>query len=416
MQFKKLKINQWQQFEEVDLDIHDRLTILTGANGSGKTTLLTLFAKHHLGWQSTSLATPKHDKDTGRVRFWSRFFGGENKSNDKIIGEIEYSNKEKTNLVIPDGEAVQYHVNIQKPQSVKCFFIPSHRPVFRYERIGNIPTSRKDKNSAFSEVYNTNHQRYFGGSSQSSSLFMKNTLVGWAIQGYGVMGGNQKSIMPPDTEQIQYFEGFQEVLRKVLPKTLGFEELEIREMEIIFVCNKGNDEFLLETASGGVSALIDIAWQIYMFSTKENADFTVIIDEVENHLHPTMQRSILQDLIVAFPNARFIVSTHSPLIIGSVKDSAVYALRYNENKKISSTYLDLTNKPKTAAEILDEVLGVSVTLPLWIEERLKTIIKKFSTGEMTEERFSELRNDMTSIGLERMMPFAIQNVVEARDD
>ena len=227
---------------------------------------------------------------------------------------------------------------------------------------------------------------------------------------------HQHQIMLSDTEQIKNFEGFQEILRKVLPKILGFERLEIRTTEITFVCNEGNDDFLLETASGGVSALIDIAWQIYMFSTEENVDFTVVIDEVENHLHPTMQRSILQDLIFAFPNARFIVSTHSPLIIGSVKDSAVYALRYNENKKISSTYLDLTNKPKTAAEILDEVLGVSVTLPLWIEEHLKKIIKKFSTVEMTEERFSELRNDMASIGLERMMPFAIQNVVETRDD
>ena len=61
MQFKTLKISQWQQFESIELHIHDRLTILTGANGSGKTTLLNLFAKH-FGWQSISLATPKHDK------------------------------------------------------------------------------------------------------------------------------------------------------------------------------------------------------------------------------------------------------------------------------------------------------------------------------------------------------------------
>lgn len=415
MQFKKLKINQWQQFEEIDLDIHDRLTILTGANGSGKTTLLNLFARH-AGWQSTSLATPKYDKVTGAVRFLSRFFRGENKGNDKIIGEIEYSNNVKTNLVIPEGEVVQYHVNIANQQGVKCFFIPSHRPVFRYEQLGSIPTVKKNKNNAFHEISTANRNRYFGAGGQSSSFHMKSALVGWAVHGYGVKDNNQHQIMLSDTEQIKNFEGFQDILRKVLPKTLGFERLEIRTTEITFVCNEGNDDFLLETASGGVSALIDIAWQIYMFSTEENTDFTVVIDEVENHLHPTMQRSILQDLIFAFPNARFIVSTHSPLIISSVKDSAVYALRYNENKKISSTYLDLTNKPKTAAEILDEVLGVSFTLPIWIEEHLKTIIKKFSTGEMTEERFSELRNDMTSIGLERMMPFAIQNVVEARDD
>ena len=245
---------------------------------------------------------------------------------------------------------------------------------------------------------------------------MKNTLIGWVINGYGVQGNNNSYIMPPDSEQIQHFEGFQAVLRKVLPKTLGFEKLEIRSMEIVFICNKSNDEFLLETASGGISALIDISWQIYMFATKENSDFTVIIDEVENHLHPTMQRSILQDLINAFPTARFIVSTHSPLIIGSVKDSAVYALIYNENKKISSRYLDLVNKPKTAAEILDEVLGVSFTMPVWIEDKLNELINKFSTGEMTKERFSELRIEMNQLGLEKMVPYAIEQVMVLRND
>lgn len=415
MYFKKLKINHWQQFDTVDLDIHEKLTILTGANGSGKTTLLNLFAKH-FGWQSVSLATPKHEKETGITKWFSRFFHGEDKSNENLIGEIEYSNQIKANLIVGEASHAQYQVSINNQQLIKCFFIPSHRPVFRYQQVGNIPTAKKNKHTAFQEVSQTNQQRYFGGGNQqSSSFFMKNTLIGWAINGYGVTN-NKKQIMPPDSEQIQNFEGFQDVLRKVLPKTLGFEELEIRNMEIVFVCNKGKDEFLLETASGGISALIDIAWQIYMFSTKENSDFTAIIDEVENHLHPTMQRSILQDLINAFPTARFIVSTHSPLIIGSVKDSAVYALKYNENKKIVSQYLDLVNKPKTASEILDEVLGVSFTMPVWIEDKLNELIKRFSIGDMTKERFTELRNEMTELGLDKMIPYAIEKVMVAHND
>ncbi|RLB99430.1 MAG: hypothetical protein DRI57_33635, partial [Deltaproteobacteria bacterium] len=55
--------------------------------------------------------------------------------------------------------------------------------------------------------------------------------------------------------------------------------------------------------------------------------------EVENHLHPTMQRQVLPDLLNAFPDTRFIVSTHSPLVVGSVKDSTIYALVYNEGRQ-----------------------------------------------------------------------------------
>ena len=71
--------------------------------------------------------------------------------------------------------------------------------------------------------------------------------------------------MPPDADQVASFEGFQNVLRKILPKSLGFEELEIRKMEILFICNNGRDEFLLETVSSGISTIIDMAWQIYIF-------------------------------------------------------------------------------------------------------------------------------------------------------
>ena len=222
--------------------------------------------------------------------------------------------------------------------------------------------------------------------------------------------------MPQDQEQILFYEGFQEVLKKILPKTLGFQEFEIRNMEIVFICNNGENEFLLETASGGISALIDIAWQIYMYASKDNPDYTVIIDEVENHLHPIMQRRILPDLLEAFPTARFIVSTHSPLVVGSVKNSNIYALTYNNENKVESQKLDFLNEAKSASEILDEVLGVSFTMPIWVETQLNGIIEEFSGKIITSSDFTLLRSRLAGFGLERMVPFAIQGIMEGQND
>ncbi|WP_307976763.1 AAA family ATPase [Vibrio metoecus] len=75
MYFKKLKISKWQQFEEIEIDLHDRITIVTGSNGCGKTTLLSLLARH-CGWVQVSLSTPKKDKKTGAIKFVQRFFKG----------------------------------------------------------------------------------------------------------------------------------------------------------------------------------------------------------------------------------------------------------------------------------------------------------------------------------------------------
>jgi AAA15 family ATPase/GTPase len=402
MKFDKIEIHQWQQFESVDIAFHKSLTIITGANGSGKTTLLNLLAKHS-GWEMNSLAVPKVEK-TGVWRFIIRFFKGVDKSNDNTIGTLKYDNDIIAKLIIPNQMGQSYQISIQnKQQQIRCFFIPSHRSIFRYEQLSHIPIQKKEKDTAFSEVSQATRNTYFGGGGQSISFYMKNTLISWAIQGYGISNGI-KQIMPTDVEQIKNYEGFQEVLRKVLPKTLGFNEFEIRNMEIVFICNDGDDEFLLETASGGISAIIDLAWQIYMFNVNEKDEFTVIIDEIENHLHPSMQRSILPDFITAFPNATFIVSTHSPLIVNSVKDSKVYVLKYNTDKKVISTELDFNKRARSANEILDEVLGVSFSMPIWAEEELSRIIEKYSTEMVSTENILQLQNELSSLGLEKLLP------------
>ncbi len=43
----------------------------------------------------------------------------------------------------------------------------------------------------------------------------------------------------------------------------------------------------------------------------------VMIDEIEQHLHPTWQRKIIGKLIEVFPKVQFIITTHSPLIAGN---------------------------------------------------------------------------------------------------
>lgn len=46
----------------------------------------------------------------------------------------------------------------------------------------------------------------------------------------------------------------------------------------------------------------------------------IMIDEVDVFLHPHWQKHVLQDLMKAFPNIQFIVSTHSPFIVQSLKE------------------------------------------------------------------------------------------------
>jgi predicted ATPase len=408
-QFSSLTIQAWQQFADINIAFDRRLTILTGANGSGKTTLLRLLAQHR-GWPTTQVATPFKNKITGAVEYLTRLFKGIDRSDETKVGSISYTKGGSSPLVIPTRGSVAYSIQIPQMQPVKCIFMPSHRQTFRYEPVQNIPIRKKTEQTAFDEVYNGAISKMQGAGGQSSSYFMKNTLIGWAIQGYGVHASS-KTVMPADASQRQSYEGFQTVLKYLLPPTLGFKEFEIRNMEIVFVCNDGEDEFLLETASGGVATIIDLAWQLFMFSRANPGAFTAVIDEAENHLHPSLQRALLPALLKTFPTANFIVSTHSPLIVGSVKEANVYVLRYNGEKKVVSEKLDLQDKARNATDILDEVLGVSTTLPIWVEEELETMLRDITADGISDQSFSRLRARLKTAGMEHLLPDAMTRIL-----
>lgn len=70
------------------------------------------------------------------------------------------------------------------------------------------------------------------------------------------------------------------------------------------------------------SMVIDIAYRCYILNQSIESHGVVLIDEIELHLHPTLQQDILQRLKRTFPNIQFIVTTHSPLVISNFKADA----------------------------------------------------------------------------------------------
>lgn len=395
MAFKSLTLANWKQFQSVEIELHPNVTIITGANGAGKTTILNIFARH-FGWGFSEVATPNKDSKTGIMGYlFARLWEGFGREKDRIkIGEIRYASGKVSRITIPEQGAATYQPEIHDQQAVFGLSIPSHRPVYGYANVPHVSTEKRTKQQAF-ELFSGQHRnRYFGGHGQPVNFTLKETLIAWAIFG----GGNQ--FIDPDPQQKSYFTGFQEVLSKVLPKHIGFQSIVIRGQNDVVLTSSTGD-FVVDAVSGGISAIIDLSWQIYLRST-EGQQMTVLIDEVENHLHASMQRRLLPSLIEAFPKVQFIVSTHSPLIVGSVQNSAVYALRYNENNRVYSSRLDMKDKAKAANDILREVLDVPVTLPMWVESKIDEIVLKYRNKESSGESLAAFRKDLAEAGLQDM--------------
>ncbi|MCA9539097.1 MAG: AAA family ATPase, partial [Myxococcales bacterium] len=57
-----------------------------------------------------------------------------------------------------------------------------------------------------------------------------------------------------------------------------------------------------------------------------NSDALIFIDEIDAHLHPRWQTNLLPFLKKQFPNATFVVTTHSPLIVRDTEPGEAYEL------------------------------------------------------------------------------------------
>jgi ABC-type multidrug transport system ATPase subunit len=62
----------------------------------------------------------------------------------------------------------------------------------------------------------------------------------------------------------------------------------------------------------------------------------LLVDEIDLHLHPYWQRSIINYLSGLFPQTQFIVTTHSPFILQSMTDVNLYTLRREGDHTVST--------------------------------------------------------------------------------
>lgn len=420
--FKNLRIWGWRQFHSIDITLHPTLTIITGANGAGKSTILSFFTRH-FGYNRNYLATP-HTRG-GVMSFTFGLFDtikrglGFSKSAPQgiQIGEIEYESGQTSTLRIPPSQALNYSIQIENQMNVAGIHIDSHRPPNIYRNVGTFPAAPPSPSGIGNKLNSEYMQYYSNGQIQNGSLHhIKMALIQMSIFGYG------NNTMEPMPELVRLFSEFEEKLRLLLPKSLGFNRLIIRSPEVLLSTRTG--DFLIDAASGGVIKLIEIAWQIYFYSQTQD-NFVVTFDEPENHLHPSMQKSFLPNIIAAFPNIQIIAVTHSPFIISAIKDSYVYVLRYADTEissqeqdddqsirgmmgsRVVAERLDTINKAGSASEILRDVLGITTTIPDWAEERVAQIVNEYKGSELSEALVKRLYNDLSREGLASSYPTAL---------
>ena len=125
------------------------------------------------------------------------------------------------------------------------------------------------------------------------------------------------------------------------------------------------EELSMNQLSGGYRIMLALAADLARRMAQGNphlddplqSEAVVLIDEIELHLHPSWQQRILADLARAFPNTQFIVSTHSPQVLTTVKPEHVVELR-RENGGIVAEPASAPTYGAEAGDVLATVMGV----------------------------------------------------------
>jgi predicted ATP-binding protein involved in virulence len=150
--------------------------------------------------------------------------------------------------------------------------------------------------------------------------------------------------------------------------------------------------FVLENLPSGFASILAVYAELIMLaelSRTERANIrgVVLIDEIDAHLHVSVQKRVLEFFSTSFPNIQFIISTHSPFVIQSVSNAIIYNLSNEESLENLSVY--------SYTSIVKGLLGEtsnSANLEDVLTE-LDSLSKSSNFGERYSELLSKLEDN-----------------------
>ena len=121
----------------------------------------------------------------------------------------------------------------------------------------------------------------------------------------------------------------------------------------------------------------------------------LLIDEIELHLHPGWQQTIIPSLRLAFPHTQIIVSTHSPAVLTTVRRDQIRLL--TSEHEIEDIPKDVGTFGAENARVLAEVFGTHSRPPNNdIVEKLRGYLQLVEYREHDTDQARKLRMELES--------------------
>ena len=342
MRIERLKLKNFRCYDELDIDFDPRLTVIVGENGKGKTAIFDALAialepyLRAFGVKGAQISTkdvrrvPVYDKDKHIAGMESRY-PLEIKLEGEALGkQTSCTRRLLAGDVAADEDAALRASGEQLARASKEN-LQTLLPAFAYygtQRIWvdsnlltNFDKSLTERSVGYEECL------------EPSSSY--NTFGKWfEYVTKCALKEKQQSVALKRNLMIK--RAIQKAVDVCLEST-GLRDLYYNyNLRCFVVSHPDMGEMIVDDLSDGfrsvISMVADLAYRMVRLNPQlgeqavEETPGIVFIDEVDMHLHPLWQQTVLLDLQKAFPKVQFVVTTHSPQVLSSVPAASIRVL------------------------------------------------------------------------------------------
>jgi predicted ATP-binding protein involved in virulence len=113
----------------------------------------------------------------------------------------------------------------------------------------------------------------------------------------------------------------------------------------------------------------------------------VLIDEIDLHLHPKWQQHVIADFRQCFPKMQFIITTHSPAVLSTVKKENIREIRVDFNTGKSTANQPLVQSyGESIADTLETIMDVSARPDNPLVRDLNNYLDWAENGDLSEDK------------------------------
>lgn len=335
MYVKKITLENFRGLSKIDVELDEHLNVIVGVNGVGKSAILdalaimlsTLTERIRGNAQKARQFSPEDIRSGSQglscsiyVDFMDELTAWSMARNFSAKNKLFHSELENLNELV--GSFLQ-QVNRDPLTDNVTGNIPLAVYYNVHRSVIDPPMRVRDK-SAYSAL------SAYDNALQAVSDF--NEFFKWFRKQEDLENETRR-------DDSQYRDHQLEAVRQAIENFMpGFTDLRVRRNPVRMSVRKSGEELDVKQLSDGEKCLLalvgDLARRLVIANPESdqplNGDGVVLIDEIDLHLHPSLQRQVLNKLRDTFKNCQFIVSTHSPQILSHVKAGNVWLLKRRE--------------------------------------------------------------------------------------